>query len=371
MFTMQSTLLIGNYDWDADRMPKEEFQARIRDFWQRVPDVAGLAVYGDRRNNAELAYFGYLVPKLRDSVALIPREGEPRMLVAGGANAMPPAARQTWIGKNEPLTDLPKAVAQWQKELNGPVAVVGVDNVRLGVERALSEALGAGAASTRAAAAVRAMMRTKSPRELVEIRGACGMLKSAAAALREGVKAGKGVTDCMTQAEHEAVKMRAMEVRSLFSTDGGRTLRPYFSPITRSVDPLLAYIAVRSGGYWAEGFMQAGKGSGEAAAKAREALNKVIAAMMPGARSRDLARIARDGVAPLGEHLLTRGSLGHAIGLALEEPPLLSAESDAKLEAGDVYTVRVGASDGKERNTIASAMVAITDRGSEVLWAFD
>ncbi|OGA26852.1 MAG: hypothetical protein A3I01_11685 [Betaproteobacteria bacterium RIFCSPLOWO2_02_FULL_65_24] len=369
MFTMHSTLLIGNYDWDAERMPREEFQARIREFHKRVPDVAGLAVYGDRRSNAELAYFGHLVPKLRDSAALIPREGEPRMLVAGGANAMPPAARQTWIEKNEPLVDLPKALAQWHKELNGPVAVVGVDNVRLAVQRALFEALGPGDASGRAAAAVRAMMRVKSPRELVEIRRACGMLKAAAATLQDGVKAGKGVTDCMAQAEHEAVKMRAMEVRSLFSLDGGRTLRPYISPVARPVDPLLAYIAVRSGGYWAEGFIQAGKGSNESAAKASEALNKVIAVMKPGASGGDLARIVRDAIAPLGGHPLTRASLGNAIGLALEEQPLLSAESAVKLEAGDVYTVRIGASDGKERHAIVSAMVAVTDRGNEVLWS--
>jgi Xaa-Pro aminopeptidase len=371
LFTMHSTLLIGNYDWDAARMPKEEFQARIREFWKRVPEAAGLAVYGDRRNNAELAYFGHLVPKLRDSVAFIPRAGEPRMLVAGGANAMPPAARQTWIEKNEALTELPKAVAQWQKELGGPVAVVGVDRVRLGIERGLADALGAGEASARAAAAVRALMRAKSARELAEIRGACGMLKAAATALRDGVKAGKGITDCMAQAEHEAVKLRAMEVRSLFSTDGGRTLRPYISPIARPADALLAYLAVRSGGYWAEGFIQAGEASNEAAAKARETLKKVIAAMQPGANGRDLARLARGGIAPLSEHGLTRGRLGHAIGLALEEPPLLSAESDAKLEAGDVYTVRVGASDGKAQHSIVSAMVALTGGGNEVLCALD
>jgi Xaa-Pro aminopeptidase len=291
------------------------------------------------------------------------------MLVAGGANAMPPAARQTWIEKNEPLADLPKAVAQWQKELKGPVAIVGTDNVRLAVQHALAEALGPGHASAGAAAAVRAMMRAKRPRELAEIRRACGMLTAAAARLQDAVGAGKGVTDCMAEAEHEAVKMRAMEVRSLFSLDGGRTLRPYISPVARPVDPLLAYIAVRSGGYWVEGFVQAGRRSNEAAANASEALKKVISAMKPGASARELAGIARNSIAPFGEHPVCGGSVGNAIGLALEEEPVLSAQSDARLEPGEVYTVRIGASDGKERHAVASAMVAVNERGNEVLWS--
>ena len=46
-----------------------------------------------------------------------------------------------------------------------------------------------------------------------------------------------------------------------------------------------------------------------------------------------------------------------------------TADSDATVETGDVYALRIGASDGKERHAIVSAMVAVTDRGNEVLWS--
>ena len=126
MFTMQSTLLVGQYDWDESRVPKAEFAERIGAFWESFPDkdCAGIAVYGDRRNNAELAYFSYLVPKLEDAVVLVPRSGSPRVLVGGGKNSMPTAARQTWVDI-EPLGDLAKVLAQWAADLKGKVAFVG------------------------------------------------------------------------------------------------------------------------------------------------------------------------------------------------------------------------------------------------------
>ena len=131
MHTMQSTLLVGLYDWEPERLPRQEFEQRIESFWKRVPaSCAGVAVYGDRRYNAELAYFTHLVPKLRDALALLPRNGAPKVLVSGGANAMPPAARQTWLQKVDPLPDLGKAIAAWRAELGGPVALIGGDQLR-------------------------------------------------------------------------------------------------------------------------------------------------------------------------------------------------------------------------------------------------
>jgi Xaa-Pro aminopeptidase len=350
MLTMPSTLLIGNYDWDAENMPKAEFQDRVKTLFSKLPQhCAGVAVYGDRRDNAELVYFGHLVPKLRDGMALIPRSGEPKMLLAGGGESVVPGARQHWMGKTESMTELGKVLAQWKAELKGDIAVIGTDRVRLSLEQGAAESASA-ECSKRAAEAVRSMMRVKSARELAEIRRGCAMLKSAAGALREAVKSGKGVTDAMAIAEHEAVKQRAMEVRSLFSLDGGRTLRPFIRRVERKVDPLQAYIAVRSGGYWVDAFLRTDD-------KAADALKKLVAAMKPGATAKDLARVAS------ADHPLLKGELGNAVGVSLDEEPRLSAASDARLEAGAVYSVRAAAGDA-----IASAIVAVTERGSEVLY---
>jgi hypothetical protein len=58
----------------------------------------------------------------------------------------------------------------------------------------------------------------------------------------------------------------------------------------------------------------------------------------------------------------------NAIGLALEEHPLIAAACEDGFEAGGVYSLRVGLSDGHD-HAIVSAMVAIRARGNEVLWS--
>ena len=66
---MQSTLLVGPADWDAGRMPKDEFVARIAGFWRRCPSAGGAIVYGGRAHHAELAYLTNFTPKLEAALA--------------------------------------------------------------------------------------------------------------------------------------------------------------------------------------------------------------------------------------------------------------------------------------------------------------
>jgi hypothetical protein len=54
--------------------------------------------------------------------------------------------------------------------------------------------------------------------------------------------------------------------------------------------------------------------------------------------------------------------------LRLEEHPLIAAGSEENLEDGGVYTLRIGLSDARG-HAIASAMVAVHERGNEVLWS--
>ena len=86
MLTMEPTLLVGPSDWDATRMPKEEFLARATALWKVAPAAAGAIVYGDRAHHAELAYLTGFTPKLEAALALLPRVGAPRLLIGGGVN---------------------------------------------------------------------------------------------------------------------------------------------------------------------------------------------------------------------------------------------------------------------------------------------
>ena len=370
MFTMHSTLLVGQYDWDESRLPKAEFAERIGAFWESFADqdCAGIAVYGDRRNNAELAYFSHLVPKLQDAVMLLPRNGSPRLLVGGGKNAMPTAARQTWVAI-EPLGDLIKAVAQWTADLKGKVAFVGDEYLRGPAHKGVSDAVGRGGLSAQAAATLRGLMQRKRPREIAALRDAVAALKAVAAALAGAQRSGSGVTDAIVKAEHAAHELGVAEVRSLFSADGGKTLRAFLTPIAKPADPLLAYFAVRHANYWADGFVTLASKPGAAQIKAGEILKALLPQIKAGAKGRDLCAFVRAQAQGWQPHPMIAGSLGNAIGLALEEAPLLGVDSDAPVQAGSVMSVRVGLTDGKGQNAIVSALVLVNALGNELLWS--
>jgi Xaa-Pro aminopeptidase len=212
-------------------------------------------------------------------------------------------------------------------------------------------------------------MRCKSPRELTIIRESCAILDAATEALAQAKRAGAGVTASVLEAERAAHYLGAQDVRTLFSIDGGRTLRPFEQAIDSTIDPLQAYVAVRHVGYWVEGFVSLAASEHPVLAKAAEALKAVITSATNGAKCSDLACLAAEKIRPYGLHPMTAGTIGNGIGLSLEEEPPLSATSEETLRAGEVYTLRVGSSDGQEHHGIDSAIIAVHENENELLWS--
>lgn len=379
MQTMHSTLLIGPYDWDSERLPQAEFRERIQALWAQLADqnYEAAVVYGDSRNHAELGYLSNFVPKLGPAFMFIPREGEPRLLVSGAPNMLPAARRLSWIEKVEPLRDAGESVLQWIKESapadkgagQGRIALIGGDAMRSVLYRPFVDAFGPGNVPADATASLRALMRHKRPRELAAIREGCAILTAAKNGLQEAASSGMGVTGAILKAERVAYHAGAQDVRTFFSLDGGRTMRPFDAPIKTAVDPLQSYIAVRHAGYWVEGFVMAASSPHQVGARVQEALKSVIEIAKPGIPSRDLVSLAEEKIKPYPPHPITAGNVGNSIGCFLEEAPRLSGTGDDKLESGCVYTLRVGASDSAAGHAVASAIISVQPEGSTVLWS--
>jgi hypothetical protein len=207
------------------------------------------------------------------------------------------------------------------------------------------------------------VMRRKSRSELAAIREASNVLGRTMAAIRDATLAGKGAAASVLAGERAAIDLGAQDVRTLFSVDGGRTLRPFEAARDRRVDPLQVYVAVRKFNYWAEGFACVPDEPHPAVALGAVLLDNALAAIRPGMTVALLSRIL--GLAPpYRTHAVTQGALAVPIGLALDAPP---SGSDA-FEPGEVYSVRVGLTDGAELHAVVSAMIAIRDDGNEVLW---
>jgi hypothetical protein len=365
MLTMHPTLLVGPADWDAARLPKEDFLGRIVAFWRGCdPSIAGAVVYGDARSHAEVAYLTHFTPKLEPAIALVPRAGEPRLLVGGGANMLGAAKPLTWVETLRPLRDAGQTIARWARETGvGELALVNGDSVRFGLRQEIVAALGTSPSD--ATGIVAAAMRRKSPREMALVRDACASLAAALAAMRNTQQAGRGMTDVVLAGEHAAWRRGAQDVRSLFGRDG--TLAPFTVPIAEPADPLQIYLAVRHGGYWAEGFSVLSHGVLPTVRAAQAILDKAIELVRPGAAHRDLARMLAHEIPIYRSMSVTHKHACHSIGLALQEPGGLNAASDGLFTAGEVYTVRVGLRDDNGA-AIVSAMIAITQEGSDVLW---
>jgi Xaa-Pro aminopeptidase len=364
---MNPTLLVGPSDWDPARMPHEEFSERAAAFWRALPSASGAIVYGDRVNHAELAYLTHFTPKLEAALALIPRTGAPQLLVGGGANMVPAAKPLTFIEDLRALRNVGQTVAQWARAQGGGAPVlIGGASMPYALHEEIMRAF-EGPIENRTDE-LHALMRRKSACELAALREACVTLQAAMTAIGEAQAAGASATAAILAGERAANRRGAQDVRTLFSLDRGRTLRPFEILVERAIDPLQVYVAVRQFGYWAEGFATFSESPNACAQRAGEVLRSVIEQMQAGERCSEIARSIARAVHPFDVHPITARSAGNAIGLALEEPPLIVSESEDSLEPGEVYSVRVGMSDGRD-HAIVSAMVAVHAHGNDVLWS--
>jgi hypothetical protein len=356
VITQHPTLLIGPSDWDEQHAPKAEFEGRIAALWTAFPNASQAIVFGSAANHAELAWLTHFVPKLEPGIALLARDGTPRLLFGGGPNMIGAMKPLTFITDMAPLNALPKIIAGWTSPL-----LIGGAHMAGALRETIDNATNNTAQD--ATAHVWHLMRRKSAVELAAIRESCGILKEAMAAIQVSVAKGLPVHASVFAGERAAIDHGAQDIRTLFSLDGGRTLRPFEAPPESRTDPLQVYAAVRRFNYWAEGFACISNEPQPATSLAALLLDNALAAIGPGIAFAQLAKIIAVST-PYRVHPVTQGAPASAIGLALDALP----DAAQGFEAGGVYSVRAGLTDGADQHAIVSAMIAVRDDGNEVLW---
>jgi hypothetical protein len=354
MLTQHPTLLIGPCDWDEARSPKAEFDRRIASLWAAFPGATQAIVFGSAARHAELAYLTHFVPKLEPGIALLNRDGPSKLLFGGGPNMIGAMQPLTFITDMAPLNALGKLIAGWRSPL-----LIGGGAMTSAVRKTIDDATGRTAQD--ATAHVQGMMRQKSPSELAAIREACAVLSNAVTAIRAAVHSGDSATTALLAGERAAIDAGAQDVRTLISFDGGRTLRPFEVLVDRPVEPLQVYVAVRKSNQWAEGFASIAREPQPTAALAALLLDNALSAIRPGVPVSHLTKIMAVG-SPYRQHPVTQNAPVAAIGLSLDAP------LPEALAPGDILSVRAGLTDGAEQHAIISAMVAVKDGGSDVLW---
>jgi Xaa-Pro aminopeptidase len=366
MKVLQTTLLTGPYDWEPTILPREEFAGRLARVRAALTGAGAVAllVHGHAGDYGALNYVSAFVPKLGPALALVPAEGDMRLLVGGSDLMIPQAKRLTWVEDVQPFANVPKRVADWLgAKKGGTVAAWGTGSLAHGIERGIVAAVGP---LTSMDAALDPIRRRKSPRELQLMRRASEMLGFAMSALIAAARGGAGARSAALAAERAAIAAGAQDARTLASLSPGGAPLPLDGAEDRALDPLLAAVAVQVGGYWAAGYVTVSKRGSAALVRAEAALAAILKAARPGVTGAALRQAAAQKLAPLTLHPALQNTIGGAIGLSLDEGPLADADI---LEPGATYALRVGAAGEGGDAAIVSAMIAVDDTGASVLWA--
>jgi hypothetical protein len=233
------------------------------------------------------------------------------------------------------------------------------------LRRTITEALGGVDATTDATSHVWSQMRRKSRYELDAIDAAVKATGVARKAMRAVLMAGGGVTDVVLAGERAANGAGAQDVRTLFSLDGGRTLRPFFVPVEQQADPLLAYLAIRRFNYWAECFpmFTTRPEPTRFHEKAWEAMRSAVSVIKAGVGTQEIGQLIAAAMQPYQAHPVIASAFAQRMGVGLYEPS--HADIGASFEDGEVYSLRIGAVDGSMGGMICSSMIRVGTDGVE------
>jgi Xaa-Pro aminopeptidase len=375
MRTMQPSVTIGSYTWAQDRLPSDEFELRLTDPRAAMEQKSwpAVLVYGDVRDHSALAYLSNFIPRVRWGMALLPRSGDPRLLCAMSTRDLPAMRGLTWIAdvRSGMGPEWVKAFDPWFEPLKAgqpiELGTLGFDLMAPVLVQAVHRSLGEHFTLRRADDVLAVPPERKRPRELTMLRASCKLVEAAAKAFVDSWRNNGEPETAALDAERLARSLAAQDVRTLVSLDGGRTLVPFHGSFEKKSGPLVGYLAVKAMGYWTDLFVSADESPTHASRHAEAALDDVIASMRPGVRAGDLYATAAAALAPLRLHPALGGSVGHGIGLSLNEHPEFCADAETVLAEDGVYTLQVGTAGTEAGNILLSAIVRNAANGAEVL----
>lgn len=375
MQTMHPAVLLGAYGWEQSRMPADEFELRMKAAHELMDTNhwRALFVYGDAVEHQALGFLTNFIPRLRWAIAMLPRDGAPRILLSVGQRDVPYMGAMTWIDDVHTGWTWEASFDPWFDEFcareDGTVKIglLGKDEMRSDFLANLENSTSGRGAFERGDEIFAPLLSKKRPREVALITDAWRILETAADAMSASWQDGADAMHAAIEAERRARGMAAHDVRVLFSTDGGRTLVPFYGITEGRGDPMVAYIAVKYLGLWAESFVTIGDGAKTAKARASAALDAMIAAAEPGVPVSEIADIAANHLSGPEAHPMIGASFGHAIGLSMTEAPEFTAGNSASLQTGNCYTLRFGIVSETDGCALVSAIVRITADGNQLI----
>src|SRR5579871_1395624 len=235
MRTMQPCVTIGSYTWAQDRLPNDEFGLRLDELRRAMAKHGWRAVlaYGDVREHAALAYLSNFIPRVRWGMALLPRDGDARLICAMSTRDLPAMRTLTWIAdvRSGMGPEFAKSFDPWfepfRNEPSFALGTLGFDFMAPALSQPVRRGLGERFVLQRADDILGLALRAKRPRELTMVRASCKVLDAAVKTFAESWRKNRAPETAALDAERVARSLAAQDVRTLVSLDGGRTLVPF------------------------------------------------------------------------------------------------------------------------------------------------
>jgi Xaa-Pro aminopeptidase len=329
-------------------------------------------VHGNSFDYGELAYLTGFVPKLGPALAMVPRQGAIRLLVSGSSTMLPAAKKLTWVKDIGWVGNLRSALADWLGDggcsSRSDIGLWGRRTMTGRLHSVLESVIQPMENLSELTKTLDNLRLRKSPRELELLREAARILGVACREFTTVSRLGGGARTAILAAERAAFHHGAQDMRSLASVSDGGPPVVCDSSADLVVDPLLACIAIRFSGYWAQGLITYAS-NGEALACGQQALAAMIEKAREGITFEELKSLAASHLSSYALHPFLGGSVGNSIGLSLEELQPRNLEDGHRLREGGVYVLRAGAAGTGKDNAVVSAMVAVNQGGIEVLWS--
>ena len=355
METLHPALKRGLSIWDRDRMPREEFEKRLSAIRKQmaVHNTDLLLVYGDCYRYGNLAYVSHYLPKNRGALALLPREGNPALIIKEPSRNNPFSRTLTWMEEVASLPKYDKGLQDFLKNQNltpRSIGLVGLsEQLGAGEVKAVRQVI-PGAQFQEWTHILEPLRLVKTERELALIREASTIAEHAVLAFQKECRAGNKEVQAGAAAERIARLAGAEDVRILLArgSEPEIGLRPPEGASLSSGDTVLFYVAVAFQRYWSEVGQTLCLGNpSEEVRSAHERLKKIHGRLVQelGSGKPISATVSQiDDPTVLSRQLsasLRTYGFGNGIGLDPEEAPVLSETNESTIQEGMTLTVRL------------------------------
>lgn len=382
MDTLHPVLKRGLSIWDRERLPREEFDARLDAVRRRMKseNTDLLLVYGDSFRYGNLAYLSHFLPKNRGALAVLPQAGEPALIVKEPSRNNPFSRTLTWIEEVSSLPRFDRGVQEFLKKRALSPKAVGLAGVAEQLGAAEAKALGEAAPGARVRDGremVEPLRLVKSARELALLRKAAALADQAVTAFQEECRAGHREYQAAAAAERAARLGGAEDVRVLLArgSEPAVGLHPADDSPFAPGDCVLLHLALSFQRYWTEvgRTVCLGKVPGETRSahdRLREIQSRLVQELGGGKAAGAAVRSAAAGIP--GEILSSLGTygLGNGLGLDPEEAPVLAEDNRDPLQAGETLTIRLCAHGPGIPSALLARSYEVTGAGLKPLTNF-